>query len=31
MLDFDILLTGHGIPLTSKAAEKVRAFAKTLS
>jgi glyoxylase-like metal-dependent hydrolase (beta-lactamase superfamily II) len=31
MPDFAILLTGHGIPLTSRAAEKVRAFAKTLS
>ena len=30
-LDFDILLTGHGIPLKSGAAEKVRNFAKSLS
>jgi hydroxyacylglutathione hydrolase len=31
MLDFDILLSGHGIPLTSGAAEKVRNFAKSFS
>jgi hydroxyacylglutathione hydrolase len=30
-LDFDILLSGHGIPLTSGAAEKVRTFAKTVT
>jgi glyoxylase-like metal-dependent hydrolase (beta-lactamase superfamily II) len=30
-LDFDILLSGHGIPLKSGAAEKVRYFAKTVS
>ena len=30
-LDFDILLCGHGIPLKSGAAEKVRNFAKSLS
>lgn len=30
-LDFDILLSGHGIPLKSGAAEKVRNFAKTVS
>jgi glyoxylase-like metal-dependent hydrolase (beta-lactamase superfamily II) len=29
-LDFAVLLCGHGIPLTSGAAEKVRDFAKTL-
>jgi hydroxyacylglutathione hydrolase len=29
--DFDILLSGHGVPLKSGAAEKVRAFAKTQS
>jgi hypothetical protein len=28
-LDFDILLSGHGVPLKSGAAEKVRTFAKT--
>jgi glyoxylase-like metal-dependent hydrolase (beta-lactamase superfamily II) len=30
-LDFDVLLSGHGVPLKSGAAEKVRAFAKTIS
>ena len=30
-LDFDILLSGHGIPLKSGAAEKVRTYAKSLS
>jgi len=30
-LDFDILLSGHGIPLKLRAAEKVRNFAKSLS
>jgi len=30
-LDFDILLSGHGIPLRSGAAEKVRNFAQSLS
>ena len=30
-LNFDILLTGHGIPLKSGAAEKVRDFARSLS
>jgi glyoxylase-like metal-dependent hydrolase (beta-lactamase superfamily II) len=30
-LDFNILLCGHGIPLTSGAAEKVRIFAQSLS
>jgi glyoxylase-like metal-dependent hydrolase (beta-lactamase superfamily II) len=30
-LDFDILLSGHGIPLKSGAAEKVRDFAQSLS
>ncbi len=30
-LDFDILLSGHGIPLKFGAAEKVRNFAKSLS
>jgi hydroxyacylglutathione hydrolase len=30
-LDFDILLSGHGIPLKSGAAEKVRTFSKTVS
>jgi len=30
-LDFDILLSGHGVPLKGGAAEKVRAFLKTQS
>lgn len=30
-LDFDVLLSGHGVPLKGGAAEKVRTFAKTLS